>query len=158
MKKKKIKIPEGFRGKLIWDEDAQELVPFIKEKKKSELTVMTYDEQPATKSMATFDSPVFTSRRKQRAYEKSHGFYETGGEHIKAELEEMERVKAGEAPRSHEKPMTAAERDKEAREDKELVEAAAMDVRYGRVKFTEKEKQRFKDEERKWGPSYKVKV
>lgn len=155
--KKKIKIPDGFRGKLIWDEELEELVPFIKEKKKSELTVMTYDEMPPTKSMATFDSPVFTSKRKKRAYEKAHGFYETGGDHIKEEMEEIQRVRAGEAPRG-EKPKTAAELDREAREDKELVEAAAMDVKYGRVPFTEKQKQMFKEEERKWGQSYKIKV
>jgi len=100
-------------------------------------TVIT-DEIDPVESYADFDRPVFTSKSALRRHYREKGFYETGGDHL------------------DQKP-TSEDPEAVAKYDREMIEAAYMDVKYNRVPFTEEEKELHKREKRQWGKAYEVK-
>lgn len=128
------------RGK--WKYTDKGLVPIGDTKKKEvDAPSVLPDEIPPTRSNASPDSPYFTSRRKKKEYELARGFRE---------------ALPGEFEKDCNRPRTREDELKEEAYDKETVEAAYYDVKYGRVKFTDKEKERHLRENRKW-PENKIK-
>ena len=119
-----------------------ELVRIKEPKKIARAPMVMTDEMEPMESYATHEKRVFDSKSAYRRHLKEHGFKETGGEHLKDSM----RVQT----------KTASDSERERAYDKEMVEKAYMDVKYGRVPFTEKEKQNHINEERKWGKNYKV--
>lgn len=136
-----------FRGRLTWDAESKTFKEHV-QKNKEIVPEFINDELPEpVQSNATFEGKKFTSKSKLRQHYRDHGFQETGGTH----LAEAERER-----RREQQPKSAAEKEKEEREDKELLEQAYMDVKYGRVEFSEKEKELHKKEAEKWGSKWKV--
>lgn len=135
------KIPSGFRGKLIWDEDLQDLVPFLKEKEKKSKVLVKTDEIEPTQSAASPHKEVFTSKKKLLRHYKDNGYVCTEGEHMQNKAAAEDEIA----------------RERKRRADKEMIEQAYYDVKYDRVPFSEKEKEIFKREAQKWGSKYKVK-
>lgn len=128
----------GERGKFTWKDG--EMIK-VTEVKSNQAHYVITDEIDPIESNASFDKPVFTSKSKLRRHYKAHGFKETGGDH----LQEKKSFK------------NQKDKEREIREEKELVEAAYMDVKYGRVPLSEQEKQQIEEEKRIWGKNYKVK-
>lgn len=131
----------GERGHFRYDPETKSFVKIDRPQRVQKPVGIITDEIAPTESYATFDAPIFTSRSKLRQHYRQHGYVETGGDHLNIK------------PRAK----TQEDLEREAREDKELVEQAYMDVKYQRVPFTEKEKQLHYEEQRKWGKNYKVK-
>lgn len=134
---------KSIRGHWKWSDLEKRFVSLDHktEEKKTEKLQITTDEIEPTRSYATHEGKVFTSKSKLRQHYKEHGFRETGGEHLK----------------SQERAKTTREREEEERRDAELIKEAYMDVKYGRVEFSEREREQFKREERSWGQRYKLK-
>lgn len=125
----------GVRGVFKWDREKRELVEIKVEKKAPEPKVyIQTDEIPATESMATADRKYFTSKVKLEEYNRAHGFRTTGGDHLHQKIS----------------PPSISDKEKRRREMNEDVERAMMDVKYGRVEFTEEQKQLHIEEERAW--------
>lgn len=101
------------------------------------------DEIEPQKSHADFNSPIFTSRAKKRAFEREKGFIEAG---------------PGYDPRQSPREPTTSEKEAEAHKEYEAIKKDIYDVAYGRVPFTEREKARHEKERIAWGKSYRLKM
>jgi len=123
------KIGDGIRGKWVFDKKKSKLMP-MKEKKKEVVAApfVIGDEMPEIESMATDEGLKFTSRSRYRQHLKEHGMrIREKGEnqtpkYIRATREEI----------------------------RDTAEKAYMDLKYGRVPLSEKEKERCLREEREW--------
>lgn len=102
------------------------------------------DEIEPQKSHADFNSPVFTSRAKKRAFERARGFIEAGPGYDPRENKEAE-------------PSTF-QQEREAHAEYEAIKKDMYDVAYGRVQFSEKEKANHERERIRWGKNYKLKL
>lgn len=120
-----------------FDKETQRMVEISTGGNYVEAPFVEPDEIPPQKSHASFDSPVFTSRAKKRAYEASLGFIEAGPNYNPLDY-------GPRGPTSH-------ERDQEDRREKDAIVKDLMDIKYDRVKFSEKEKEQHLRENRKWG-------
>lgn len=118
---------DGKRGRWIFDKQQGRLVQ-VKEapKIKAEAPFVQTDEVPEIESMV--DGSKFTSKARYRRHLKDHGYIERGNE----------------APQ---KPKYVRSTRQEIRE---TAEKAYMDVKYGRVKLSDEEKERCLREEREW--------
>lgn len=100
------------------------------------------DTMEPLESMATPNREIFDSKSAYKRHLKEHGYVITGGEHIK------------DANRRE----TQSEKEARHVRNLELTKEALMDVKYGRIEFSEQQKETFKREERAWGENYKLKV
>lgn len=128
------------RGLFRWNSETRKLERVNKPKKIQTHHVIT-DEMDPMESYADFDKPVFTSKSAYRRHLRAKGFRETGGEHL------------------NEKP--ESESEKEKREEAEIakdVERSYFDVKYGRVQFTEQEKELHLREQRRLGKAWTLKA
>ncbi len=89
------------------------------------------DEIPPTESMATGDREFFTSKSRLRQHYKEHGYREVGN------YKDMDK----------DQPKSKEERRQEIRES---IQKAMNDRKYGMAPMTEKEKQQYKEEARRW--------
>lgn len=128
----------GIRGLFRFDKKTHQTVP-IKEapKLKSLAPMISTDTIEPIMSHATHEGKIFDSKSAYRRHLRENGFEDTGGEHLKDVR----------PPKTDEEEMTECVED---------VEKAYYDVKYGRVQFTEKEKENHLREERKWGKKYRV--
>jgi len=122
----------GIRGKFIFNPKTKELEPYEKPQKIIAPEVITDELSEPVVSHATHKKQIFTSKRAYRKHLAVHGFRETGGDHLHT------------PSRSDIK----REQEREDRERREDMEKAYFDVKYGRVEFTEAEKERHRREER----------
>lgn len=124
-------VGTGVRGKWVFDPDAKKLVPYEKAAPKKPVHHVLQDTLPEPiVSHATAEGKKFESKSAYRRHLKEHGFVERG----EAPVEKLSDY-----------------REREEREDadrKEEVEKAFFDIKYGRVEFTEEEKERHRREER----------
>lgn len=120
--------PTGERG--LFKKVEGEFVPWDGKAKAPVAHGVITDEMEPIKSMATFEAKTFTSKSAYKRHLKEHGFVETGGAHLR-DIPDS---------RKYEEEYEAG-----ARED---ALAAYYDVKYGRVEFTEAEKELHKREQR----------
>ena len=118
------------RQKFKWDSKTKTFIEITKEEKVVDPKAPLYmsDDMAPTESMATDKREIFTSKAKYRRHLKDHGY---------AICPINERPKT--------KPSLLGEEG-----IRELVKQAEMDVKYGRVEFTEKQKEIHLREERQW--------
>lgn len=128
------------RGHWIWDREKKKFKRFGKEKPKDVHSVIQDTLKVPVYSLADWKKTPFESKSAYRRHLKANGFRETGGEHIK------------------DKPNYREIEQKEDEERTKDIEQAYFDVKYGRVEFTEQEKQNHIEEERRWGKKYKVRA
>jgi hypothetical protein len=120
----------GERGKWIWEDGT--FKPYYEKKRELLVNEVITDEIEPTVSHATPEGKVFTSKSQLRRHYRANGFRETGGDHLKDAMR---------APK--------VDPVEERKKDKEIIEQAYMDVKYGRVQFTEIEKEQHLREKRK---------
>lgn len=114
-------------GKCVPIEEAAPL------KKEPDAPFVINDDIPPTESLATAEGKVFTSKRRLRQHYREHGMVETGT-----------------AKMPPKRPPTTAEKEARIRAIKEDALRAHNDLKYGNIPVSEKERERCRQEERKY--------
>lgn len=123
-----------------FDETTQRMIEIKEAPGPREIHSIITDEIEPIQSPLEEKKTYFTSKSTYRRHIKAKGFKETGGEHLK-EKESVEDTHA---------------KEREARKDREQMEAAYMDVKYDKVPFSERQKELYRQEERKWGKKHYI--
>lgn len=128
------------RGLFRWNSQTKKLER-IDKPKKLEVHYVQTDTMDPMESFATFDKPIFDSKSAYRRHLREHDMYETGGAHLNEKQESPEAIAK-----------------REEAETAETVRQSYFDVKYGRVPFTEREKEQHEREKRALGREWKIKA